>query len=123
MTAPSHTHHAIDYIEIYVTDMDRAKEFYHAAFDWEFNAYGAEYAGIKRRSGESGGLCLVESVTPGGCLVILYSNDLLHTQNRVIAAGGTISKDIFSFPGGRRFHFRDPFANELAVWSDDAETA
>jgi uncharacterized protein len=30
----------------------------------------------------------------------------------------TIVRSIFSFPGGRRFHFADPSGNELAVWSD-----
>ena len=32
-------------------------------------------------------------------------------------AVGKIVKDIFTFPGGRRFHFSDPSGNELAVWS------
>ncbi|VVT23323.1 Glyoxalase family protein [Marinobacter salarius] len=27
-------------------------------------------------------------------------------------------QDIFSFPGGRRFHFSDPNGNEYAVWSE-----
>ena len=39
-------------------------------------------------------------------------------EARVKAAGGVISTPIFSFPGGRRFHFRDPAGNELAVWSE-----
>jgi predicted enzyme related to lactoylglutathione lyase len=36
----------------------------------------------------------------------------------VTAAGGEIVKPIFAFPGGRRFHFREPGGNELAVWSE-----
>jgi predicted enzyme related to lactoylglutathione lyase len=39
-------------------------------------------------------------------------------QTKVAASGGTIVKEIFSFPGGRRFHFTDPSGNELAIWSD-----
>jgi predicted enzyme related to lactoylglutathione lyase len=39
-------------------------------------------------------------------------------QARVLAAGGKITRDIFSFPGGQRFHFKEPGGNELAVWSD-----
>jgi predicted enzyme related to lactoylglutathione lyase len=50
--------------------------------------------------------------------VILYSTALEETQRIVEAAGGRIAKPIFSFPGGRRFHFLDPNGNELAVWSD-----
>jgi len=27
-------------------------------------------------------------------------------------------KPIYSFPGGRRFHFADPAGTEMAVWSE-----
>ena len=112
------THHAIDYIELAVTDMDAAKRFYTDAFDWSFNDYGPEYAGIRAGDGEAGGLRLDTDVTTGGPLVILYSEDLEATLARVRDAGGRIAKEIFSFPGGRRFQFLDPSGNELAVWSD-----
>ena len=49
---------------------------------------------------------------------MLFANDLEATRERVVEGGGTIAEDIFSFPGGRRFHFLDPHGNELAVWSD-----
>lgn len=111
-------HHAIDYIELSVTNMDAAKAFYSAAFDWSFNDYGTGYQGIRQGDGESGGLCLVDEVTTGGPLVILYSSELEASRDRVAGAGGTIEKDIFSFPGGRRFEFLDPSGNRLAVWSD-----
>jgi len=54
----------------------------------------------------------------GAALVILYADDLEATRKRVLANNGTICKEIFSFPGGRRFQFFDPHGNELAVWSD-----
>ena len=38
-------------------------------------------------------------------------------EAKIKASGGTIVKPIFSFPGGRRFHFTDPNGNELSVWS------
>lgn len=53
-----------------------------------------------------------------GALLVIYAGDLSALQDRIVAAGGRISKEIFSFPGGRRFHFTDPDGNELAVWSD-----
>lgn len=112
-----HTHHAIDYIEIRVRDMDAAKRFYTSAFGWQFNEYGPGYSGIRRADGEMGGLALSDDVKTGGPLVILYSSDLDATLERVRAAGGGIVKEPFSFPGGRRFHFQDPSGNELAVWS------
>lgn len=113
------THHAIDYIEISVTDVAAAKRFYGAAFGWRFNDYGPNYAGIIGPGAEAevGGLARVDAVTPGGPLVVLYSNALEDSAAAVERAGGRIVKPIFSFPGGRRFHFCDPAGNELAVWS------
>lgn len=116
--AAKHEHHAIDYIEFTVTDVAAAKKFYGAAFDWEFNDYGSDYAGIKRSSGgEVGGLTEGKPVK-GGPLVVLFSTDLDDTLTRVRKAGGKITKDPFEFPGGRRFHFVDPSGNELGVWSE-----
>lgn len=117
MTDASHTHHAIDYIELPVTDLSAAKAFYAQAFDWEFNDYGTDYAGIRSAHGEAGGLRPVDEVQRGGPLVILYSDDLEATLERVRAAGGRIVEEPYAFPGGRRFHFLDPSGNELAVWS------
>jgi predicted enzyme related to lactoylglutathione lyase len=113
------THHAIDYIEISVTDVAAAKRFYGAAFGWQFNDYGAGYAGIvgPGSDAEVGGLAQVEAVRSGGPLVVLYSNALEDSAEAVERAGGRIVKPIFAFPGGRRFHFCDPAGNELAVWS------
>jgi uncharacterized protein len=114
----THTHHAIDYIEIAVTDMGAAKSFYGAAFGWSLVDYGPEYAGIQGDGKEMGGLRLDGEVRAGGPLVILYSEDLESSVDAVTAAGGTVLRPIYAFPGGRRFHFADPAGNELAVWSD-----
>jgi predicted enzyme related to lactoylglutathione lyase len=114
----SHTHHAIDYIEITVRDMAEAQRFYAAAFGWQFNDYGPDYAGIQGAGREQGGLRSDVPVTHGGPLVVLYSRDLDATLASVRDAGGTIVKPPFTFPGGRRFQFTDPSGNELAVWSD-----
>lgn len=121
MTHQAPVHHEINYIEISVSNLDQAKAFYGAAFGWQFTDYGTEYVGIRKQSGEGevGGFCLSETITGGGPLVILYSNDLEVSYEAVKKAEGTISTEIFSFPGGRRFHFHDPSGNELAVWSDN----
>ena len=114
-------HHSIDYIEFYVTDMKRAQHFYSTVLGWKFTDYGDEYAGIQKQGeeGESGGLCQVEKVTPGGPLVVIYSDDLESSFRQVTEGGGKISKEIISFPGGRRFQFTDPDGNELAVWTEE----
>ena len=113
-----HAHHEIDYIEFLVRDTEASKRFYAAAFGWTFTDYGPDYVGIHGRGREQGGLRRADSVPNGGPLVVLYSTDLEATQAAVKAAGGKIVQEIFSFPGGRRFHFEDPSGNELAVWSD-----
>lgn len=119
------THHAIDYIELAVRDVDEAKRFYAAAFGWEFNDYGPEYAGIKAKGtdGEVGGLARSAHPRTGGPLVILYSNDLENSVAAVRSAGGKIVREPFAFPGGRRFHFTDPSGNELGVWTEAGAAA
>jgi uncharacterized protein len=115
--AAGHTHHAIDYIELTVTDVAVARAFYAAAFGWRFNDYGPDYAGIEGDGREVGGLRKDAEVRRGGPLVILFSGDLEASLAAVRAAGGTIVREPYGFPGGRRFHFADPSGNELAVWS------
>ncbi len=111
------THHSIDYVEFTVRDLAAAKRFYAAAFGWQFNDYGPEYAGIKGAAGEVGGLHQAGEARVGGPLVILYSNDLEKSLAAVKSAGGKIVREPFAFPGGRRFQFTDPSGNELGVWS------
>jgi len=110
-------HHIIDYIEFSVTDLSEAKSFYAMALGWEFTDYGPEYAGIKGAEREMGGLTQGKA-SSGGPLVVLYSDDLEASEKQIVEAGGVIEKEIFSFPGGRRFHFKDPSGNELAMWTE-----
>jgi predicted enzyme related to lactoylglutathione lyase len=122
MSEPNHTHHAIDYIEFTVTDMKKAQDFYSSAFGWEFTDYAPGYAGIQGSEREVGGFRLGE-VLVGGPLIVLYSDDLESTLERVKAAGGKIAQEPFEFPGGRRFHFIDPSGNELAVWQSRSQNS
>lgn len=112
-----HTHHAIDYIELGVKDVAKAKAFYGQAFGWQFNDYGPDYAGIKGGTGEVGGFAKVPKVKAGGPLIVLFSEDLEATLKAVTKAGGKIKKKPFDFPGGRRFEFTDPSGNHLGVWA------
>jgi predicted enzyme related to lactoylglutathione lyase len=117
LDASKHSHNAIDYIEFTVTDMAESKAFYSAAFDWKFNDYGPDYAGIQGDGREAGGFTVGARPNAGGSLVILFSEELDESLAKVRAAGGVIVTEPFEFPGGRRFHFTDPSGNELAVWA------
>jgi uncharacterized protein len=107
----------IDYIELPATRVAETKRFYSKAFGWKFTDYGPDYTSFE--DGRlNGGFHKVDQLTAGGVLVVIFAVDLAAAEARVRQAGGTIVKPIFSFPGGRRFHFADPSGNELAVWSD-----
>jgi predicted enzyme related to lactoylglutathione lyase len=114
----AHTHHVMDYVEINVTDLPAARAFYEQAFGWEFNDYGPTYAGIRSATGdeEVGGLNAEREPQPGGPLVLLWSDDLDGSVDAVAAAGGEVTEGPYDYPGGRRFHFRDPSGNVLGVY-------
>jgi len=111
------THHHINYVELSATDIPATKKFYSSAFGWTFTDWGPDYVAFED-SGLGGGFRKEASNVTGGPLVILYSSALEQTLETVKSHGGRVVKPIFSFPGGRRFHFLDPNGNELAVWSD-----
>ncbi|KFB10730.1 VOC family protein [Nitratireductor basaltis] len=107
----------LDYLEMPAGNgsLPEVKHFYEKAFSWSFTDYGPGYCAFDE--GLDGGFDgNPENPKP---LPVLYSDDLEETQRVVETAGGRIVKPIFSFPGGRRFHFTDPAGNELAVWSED----
>jgi D-aminopeptidase len=107
----------VDYVEIPVTDMAAAKAFYGAVFGWKMQDWGPDYASFE--DGRlAGGFRLEEKVSRGGPLIVMYAVDLEEVEAGVRSNGGSIVQEIFSFPGGHRFHFTDPSGNELAVWSD-----
>jgi predicted enzyme related to lactoylglutathione lyase len=110
-------HRRVDYIEFPATDIAATKAFYERVFGWKFTDYGPDYTSFE--DGRlAGGFWKKDAVTAGGPLVVIYAAGLEAMQAKVAVAGGTVVKEIFSFPGGRRFHFADPSGNELAVWSD-----
>ena len=110
----------INYIEIPASNLEGTKQFFTDAFGWTFQDYGPDYAAIVD-AGLDGGFFRSElqaRTETGSALVVLHSADLEASVEKVRQAGGEIVQQIFSFPGGRRFHFTDPSGNEYAVWSD-----
>jgi predicted enzyme related to lactoylglutathione lyase len=108
----------ISYIEFKAVDIEPIKSFYHDLFGWTFTDYGPDYTSFSK-AGVYGGFEKTEEPITNGVLIVLYHADLESIKVDIEKAGGTISKDIFNFPGGRRFHFIDPSGNELAIWSDN----
>lgn len=107
----------INYVEFKCRDLDAIKSFYSAAFGWTFTDYGPTYIAFDS-SGLQGGFEKTDEEVINGVLVVLYHSELEACLETVKNVNGKITKEIFSFPGGRRFQFLDPSGNELAVWSD-----
>jgi hypothetical protein len=105
------------YIEFNVADPARAKAFYGAVFGWSFTDYGPDYASFATQ-GATGGFARAAPGGAGGPLMVFPVADLAGAEARVKAAGGTVTRPIFSFPGGRRFHFRDLDGYDVAAWSE-----
>lgn len=113
-------HEKINYVEFPARDIEETKKFFSKAFNWQFVDYGSEYTAFSDQ-GLDGGFYksdLSASTETGSALIVFFSKDLEATQIKVEASGGEIIKPIFSFPGGRRFHFKDPSDNEFAVWTE-----
>ena len=110
----------INYVELPARNIAQSKAFFNQVFGWTFVDYGKDYSAFFN-AGIKGGFFHSErqvNADNGSALIVLYSADLAACEIAVEQAGGTIKRAIFSFPGGRRFHFTDPSGNEFAVWSD-----
>ncbi|MCW5723116.1 MAG: VOC family protein [Devosia sp.] len=104
----------IDYIEFPSRDRARSSAFFEAAFGWGITSYGPDYDGLEG-AGIDGGIDQAQARV-AATMAIIRTDDLDAAEARVRAAGGEITRAQFDFPGGRRFHFREPGGNELAVW-------
>jgi len=105
---------SLNYLELPVVEMDATKRFYADALGWTFTDYGPTYA-----AAASGGIVVGFQADPAertaAALPVIQVDDLETTLAAVEAAGGTVTCPIFAFPGGRRFHFRDPDGHEMAA--------
>lgn len=118
----------INYVELPAPALDASKQFFAAAFGWEFIDYGPTYSAAMSGSVEVG--LSAEAVAGAkhapaaenavGPLVLFNSDDLSATLAAVEAAGGEIISAPYDYPGGRRFHFVDPSGNVLGVYQSDS---
>jgi len=105
----------LDYVELPTQDLARSHAFYEKAFGWTLASYGPTYSATTTGDVDIG----LQADRPDATqapLPIIQVGDLEAALAAVQRAGGRISKPIFFFPGGQRFHFRDPSGNELAAW-------
>lgn len=109
----------IDYIEFPSSDRAGTSAFFRAAFGWGAISYGPGYDGIAD-AGIDGGVDGDEGRV-AATMAVVRTDDLDAAEDRVRAAGGVITRAQFDFPGGRRFHCREPGGNELAVYVDRPE--
>lgn len=104
----------LNYLELPAGDVGALKSFYGTVFDWQFTDFGPSYAATM--TGDTD--VAIDGDAQGRTLLlpVIAVDDLDATLAAVEAAGGVVTVPIFSFPGGRRFHFRDPQGHELAAW-------
>jgi uncharacterized protein len=106
----------IDYVELpSATAHELTRAFYSKAFGWTFSEYGPDYSATTTGDVDVGLNGDVEEALSAP-LPVVRVDDVEAAFDAVSKAGGVIAKAIFSFPGGRRFHFIDPSGSELAVW-------
>lgn len=113
-------HEKISYVEFPAKNLQLTKDFFSQVFGWSFKDFGPDYTAFSN-AGLDGGFFKAElssSTSNGAALIVFYSSDLEATQEKILKAKGVIVKPVFSFPGGRRFHFTEPGGNEFAVWTD-----
>jgi hypothetical protein len=109
----------LNYVELPVRDIGASKAFYEAAFGWSLTEFGPSYAATLTGDTDIG-LQGDEAEATAAPLPVIDVPSLEAAQAAVLAAGGEIVRPIFAFPGGRRFHFRDPSGNELAAVEADS---
>ena len=109
----------IAYFELPSSDLSALKAFYGKLFGWTFQDWGDDYAAVEN-GGMDGGFNADPASKSKAPMVMIQTADIEAAHKNVQEAGGTITMQIFAYPGGRRFHFRDPSGNELAVFQPGA---
>jgi hypothetical protein len=104
----------ICFVELPAAATAPAKTFYSSAFGFAMTDFGPSYACTLSGDVDLGLQADAAEATAAPLPVILVES-LEATEALVRQAGGVVTKPIFVFPGGRRFHFRDPAGNELAA--------
>lgn len=105
----------ITLVEFPSTSMSATTDFLAAVCGWEPTVYGKSYANFTGGGIDVGVQGDADEQSPQPLMVIRVG-DLHEARNRVEEAGGVVTLEPFAFPGGRRFHFREPGGNEMVMW-------
>lgn len=108
----------LNYVELPATNVAGSKAFFEKAFGWSLTAFGPEYAATIGAGCDIGLNGHVDDFTKAP-LAAIETDDLEAALAAVEAAGGLVTRPIFAFPGGRRFHFSEPSGNEMAVFINE----
>ncbi len=110
--------YTIDYFEIPVPDAGVSSAFFARAFGFGGQAYGNDYVEV-REAGVLGGLNADAADRPAAPVIGIRTDDIAAAEKAIVAAGGTITKPAYAFPGGKRLFFREPGGAELMVYQPD----
>jgi uncharacterized protein len=108
----------INFVELPTSDLSSTRRFYSEAFGLAFTDFGPTYSCTMTGDVDIGLQADAKEATAAP-LVVIAVDDLDEALEAVKRSGGTITVPVFAFPGGRRFHFRDPAGNELAALKTD----
>lgn len=108
----------LNYLELPVRDIAAVRSFYAQAFGWTFTNFGPAYSATTTGDTDIG-LNGDQAQWTAQPLPVIEVENLEEALSAVAAGGGVVTLPIFSFPGGRRFHFRDPAGHELAAMQPD----
>lgn len=107
-----------NFIELPTQDLTASQTFFENVFGMDMTGFGPTYACTLTGDVDIGLQADAFEATKAPLPVIQVEN-LESTLSAVNATGARVTKPIFSFPGGRRFHFIEPGGNELAAMQAD----
>lgn len=105
----------LDYVEIPSADTAKSRAFFSEAFGWSMVDYGGTYTEV-HDAGLLWGINADASDKSAAPLAVIRTADIGKAEKAVVAAGGTVTRPTYDYPGGKRFFFREPGGAELAVY-------
>jgi uncharacterized protein len=105
----------VDYFEVPAGDAGASSAFFERAFGWSLQPYGPDYVEL-RDAGTLGGVNADRKDQSKAPLIGIRTDDIATAEIAVTKSGGTITRKTYTYPGGKRFFFREPGGVELLVY-------